>query len=225
VLLSLSHKFLFIANVKTASSAIEAALRPHAEIAIMKTQFGKHDPLTVVSGKFPWVRKFVPYEEFFVFGVMREPVDWLLSLYNSHTKPGFDGKQHSTKDVPFSRFLTHDFEKRWQLRPQNLRFTDENGRFRVDRIVNYSALDAEFPLICERIGLVGIKLNQRNVSPQVLSRDDLTKADLEFIREKYAADYELIANRPRSYCGRRATHSRLAATDGRSRFGTCTLTQ
>ena len=31
------------------------------------------------------------YEDFFVFGVVRDPVDWLLSLYNSHSKPDFDG--------------------------------------------------------------------------------------------------------------------------------------
>ncbi len=198
MLLSLSHKFLFIANIKTASSSIEAALGSHAEIAISKTQFGKHDPLTVISGKFPWVRKFVPFEEFFVFGVMRDPVDWLLSLYNSHTKPGFDGKQHSTKNVPFSRFLTQDFEKRWQMRPQSSRFIDENERFQVDRIVDYTKLDAEFPDICRHLGLGDVKLNRRNVSPQVLSREDLSPADMEFIREKYAADYELIANRLRS---------------------------
>jgi len=197
VLLSLSHKFIFVANIKAASSSIEAALGPHAEIAISKTQFGKHDPLSVISGKFPWVRKFVPYEEFFVFGVIREPVDWLLSLYNFHTKPGFDGKQHSTKDVPFSHFLKHDFEKRWQMRPQSLRFRDENERFRVDHIVDYAMLDSEFPDICERIGLGWIPLNRRNVSPQVLSRNDLAEADMEFIRDKYAADYDLLANRPR----------------------------
>jgi hypothetical protein len=64
--------------------------------------------------------------------------------------------------------------------------------------MDYSALDSEFPHICERIGLGYVQLNRRNVSPQVLSRDDLTEADLEFIRDKYAADYALIANRPRA---------------------------
>ena len=43
MLLSLAHKFLFVANVKTASSSIEATLAPLAEIAIGETRFGKHE--------------------------------------------------------------------------------------------------------------------------------------------------------------------------------------
>jgi hypothetical protein len=138
----------------------------------------------------------VPYEDFFVFGVMRDPVDWLLSLYNSHTKPEFDGLHYSTKDVPFSRFLTDGFEKRWQMRPQHLRFSDELGRFRANHIVDFGTLDSEFPRICERIGIQSVELRRRNASPQVVSRENLTRADLDFIQEKYAADYAFIKNRP-----------------------------
>ncbi len=198
MLLSLSHKFLFIANVKAASSSIEGALSRHAEIAIRQTQFGKHENLSVISRKFSWVRKYVPYADFFVFGVVRDPVDWLLSLYNSHSKDDFDGLPYSTKGMPFDRFLREGFEKRWQMRPQHSRFEDELDRFHVKHLADFATLDTEFPDICKCIGIEGIELRKQNVSPRILSRDDLTKADLEFIREKYAADYDLLKNRPRA---------------------------
>src|SRR5437762_13673078 len=105
MLLSLSHKFLFVANVKTASSSIERALRSKAEIAISETRFGKHENLSVISRTFAWVRQYVPDPEFFVFGVIREPVDWVLSLYNSHSKAQFDDLPHSRKGVPLDDFL------------------------------------------------------------------------------------------------------------------------
>ena len=99
MLLSLSHKFIFVANLKSASTAIESAMGDKAEIKLSATKFGKHDGLSAISNKFAWIKRYIPYEEFFVFGVIRDPVDYLLSLYNSHQKPAFDGKQQSTKSM------------------------------------------------------------------------------------------------------------------------------
>ncbi len=198
MLLSLSHKFLFIANVKTASTSIEATLSPKAEVALSETRFGKHDGLSVISQRFSWVRRYVSYTDFFVFGVIRDPVDWVLSLYNSHTRPDFDGLPHSTRGLPFSQFLREGFEKRWQMRPQYLRFVDEHGRFRVNYLLDFKTLDKEFAAVCARLEVGYLTLRTRNVSPDVVSREQLTDADIDFIRDKYAADYALIGDRPRS---------------------------
>ena len=192
MLLSLSHKFLFIANVKTASSAIEDALKKYAEIAICETRLGKHDTLSVVSKNFSWVRKYVRYEDFFVFGVIRDPVDWLLSLYNFHSKPDFDGQRSSTKEITFGEFLREGFVSRWQMNPQHLRFVDQHGRFQVSHLIDFSTLEIEFPRICHRVGIGERELSRINVSPTVLSRDDLVQAERDFINENYRADYDLI---------------------------------
>lgn len=192
MLLSLSHKFLFIANVKTGSSSVEAALRKYAEIAVCETRLGKHDTLSVVSQKFPWVRQYVRYQDFFVFGVVREPVDWLLSLYNSHSKDDFDGHRSSTKGVPFGDFLRDGFANRWQMKPQHLRFVDRHGRFDVSHLVDFSTLEVEFSRVCRRIGLGEREPPKINVSPAILSREDLAQADLDFIHENYRADFDLL---------------------------------
>ena len=199
MLLSLSHKFLFIANVKTASSSIERALRSKAEIAIGETRFGKHENLSAISRKFAWVRQYVPYSEFFVFGVIREPVDWVLSLYNSHSKSDFDGLPYSTKGVPFDDFLREGVEKRWQMRPQHLRFTDEHARFRVNHLLDFDKLEQDFPRLSERLGLGALALARINPSPDVLTRGDLRRRQIKFIEERFAADYELLQNRPTAF--------------------------
>lgn len=196
MLLSLSNKFLFVANLKTASSSIERALAAKSEIAISKTQFGKHDRLSIISRKYDWVRKYVPYEDFFVFGVIREPVDWLISLYNSHQKSAFDGKGHSTKGVTFSEFLNGGARLRPQMSFQHLKFSDDHGRFRVNHLIDYAKLEKEFPQICEKLGLGMISLPDINRSPQVVTRDQLSEADIRKIEADYAVDYELLRNRP-----------------------------
>jgi hypothetical protein len=197
MLLSLSKKFIFVANVKTASSSIEKALGGRAEIKISQTKFGKHDTLSAISRKFIWVRRYVPYSDFFVFGVIRDPVDLLLSLYNSHHKEIFDGLPHSTRGLSFDDFRRGWCEKSWQAKPQHLRFADEHNRFHVSHLIDYSQLQAEFPRICAHIGVPDLALPMSNVSPQILGRNELTRAQIGDIEKEYSEDYDLLRNLPR----------------------------
>ncbi|HWA92666.1 MAG TPA: sulfotransferase family 2 domain-containing protein [Rhizomicrobium sp.] len=197
MLLSLQRKFIFVANLKAASSTIEAALGPKAEIRMSNTKFGKHDGLSIISNRYAWVRRFVPYEEFFIFAVMRDPVDHLLSLYNSHQKEEFDGKVHSTKGMSFDDFLEVWCGRSWQARPQHLRFTDEHGRFKMSHVAMLEDLTEEFPRICEHLNLGRVELGRRNPSPAVLERKDLTAAQIDLVKSRYAEDYAWAAGRPR----------------------------
>lgn len=197
MLLSLTRKFIFVANLKSASSTIEAALAPKADVKFTQTKFGKHDGLSVISNKFAWIKRYVPYDEFFVFAVMRDPVDHLLSLYNSHQKEEFDGKIHSTKGMSFDDFLEVWCVRSWQAKPQHVRFTDEHGRLKMSHIVMLEDLADEFQRICEHLKLGFVELGRKNPSPAVLHRQDLTAAQVEHVKTRYAEDYAWIANRPR----------------------------
>ena len=198
MLLSLSHKFIFVANLKSASSSIEKALSSHAQFRATKTAWGKHDDLSTISKKFGWVNKIISRDEFFVFGVIRDPVDFVLSLYNFHTGPSFEGKKHSSKGVEFDHFLHHWCVTSWQAKPQYRRFVDRRGRFRISHVIEFSQLETEFPQICSRLGLKAT-LPHVNVSPELLSRDDLTADQISEIRKRYAEDYSFIENRPRAF--------------------------
>jgi len=198
MLLSLSHKFIFVANLKSASSSIEKALSSHAQFRATKTAWGKHDDLSTISKKFGWVNKLISREEFFVFGVIREPVDFILSLYNFHTGPSFEGKKHSSKGVEFDHFLHTWCVTSWQAKPQYRRFIDRRGKFKISHVIEFSQLETEFPKICSRLGLKAT-LPRVNVSPESLSRDDLTADQITEIKNRYAEDYSFIENRPRAF--------------------------
>jgi hypothetical protein len=199
MLLSLSHKFIFVANVKTASTSIEAALGNFAEVRIKKTEFGKHNPLTQISRKFEWVKRYVPYEEFFVFGVIRDPVDHLLSLYNAHSREVLRGSAVPTRGLDFDTFLDAWCKDNWQAEAQHPRFIDRNGRFQLSHLIDYSRLLDEFTQISARLDLGGIRLKHLNVSPENLTRDNLTPAQIARVERDYAQDYEFLGNRPRVF--------------------------
>jgi hypothetical protein len=197
MLISLSHKFLFVANLKSASSSIERSLGPFAEFRATKTNFGKHDDLSTISKKFRWIKKYVRPDELFVFGVMRDPVDYVLSLYNFHTGAGFDGKRHSSKGMTFDQFWRDWCSKSWQAAPQHERFVDQRGFFRMTHVIEFAQLESEFPKVCERVG-VDASLPKINISPMVLSRGDLNEQQILRIEEHYADDYAFMKNCPRA---------------------------
>lgn len=199
MLLSFTHKFIFIANVKTASTSIEATLAPFAEIRLRKTEFGKHAPLTMISRRFEWVQRYMPYEDFFVFGVIRDPVDHMLSLYNAHSRAVLKGTATPTRDMDFDTFLNVWCKDNWQAELQSRRFADRNGRFKVDHLIDYVKLTSEFGQVCARLNLGDVTLKHLNISPENLNRDQLTPKQIARVGRDRAADYELLRNRPKAF--------------------------
>jgi hypothetical protein len=193
MLISLQHQFIFIANLKTASSSIEMSLRPFCEIAIPQTGYGKHASFAAIERRFPWVFKYVKREEFFVFGVLRDPVDYVLSIYNSHKKPDFIGLPHYTGDKPFPEF--YDAWKRrrsWQLEPQSKRFMDSKGSFAADYVLDYEHLNEQWSMFCRVLGVPDVALGHYNRSPEGLGRLDLAPSMIDRLYEDYAVDYECL---------------------------------
>ena len=66
---------------------------------------------------------------------------------------------------------------------------------RTSYVIDFAKLPAEFPRICERLG-VEARLPRANESKEVLRREDLSPTQIANIEERYAADYALLKNRP-----------------------------
>ena len=56
---------------------------------MVEARFGKHQRFSEVETRFAWMLDLFDPDKLFVFGVMRDPVDYMISLYNSHTDPKF----------------------------------------------------------------------------------------------------------------------------------------
>ena len=193
MLLSLSRRFVFVANLKTASTSIEACLRPFSEICIARTDFGKHASFGEIEERYSWAFHLIKRENFFVFGVIRDPLDYVLSVYNSHTKPDFLGQESFTGDKSFAEFY-ETWKKRdsWQLRPQYRRFLNSKGGYALDYLINFEQLAEEWPEIRKILGIPDKELRNLNVSPMGASRA-MVDADLAAqIYSDYATD-DLLA--------------------------------
>jgi hypothetical protein len=189
MLISLSHRFVFVANVKTASTSIESALRPYAEIAISETRFGKHASLAQIQDRFAFIFNKQPIESFFTFGVIRDPVDLLVSVYSSHHKPEFRTEPHYTGNQTFDEFLD-SFRRRqsWQIVPQSQRLSDKAGKIRLDYVIDFDRLDAQFADVLALIGLPPTPLPTYNESPDVMSPADVPAATRASIEADYRRD-------------------------------------
>lgn len=204
MILSRQKQFIFIANVKTASTSIETALKKYADIHVRTTRSGKHMSMREVENTFiqHWPVKYIGEAGgYFKFGVIREPVSWFLSIYNSHSKRSFLGTPQYTGDITVEDYLERlsgGFSGiQWQLRDQRLRFCNNRGELAIDYLIRYENLKTDFRYVNERLGLE-VNLPHANKSPEKACIADLEASTRKRIESLYAEDYRFY----QEYAGR-----------------------
>lgn len=96
---------MFLSVPKTGTTAYEAALAPHAAMAILDPPELKHAPVFRYNRYFrPAIEKFMG-DGFDVLAVMREPIDWLGSWYRYRRRPFMKGQPNATFDISFDAFV------------------------------------------------------------------------------------------------------------------------
>lgn len=210
MIISERYGFLFVANLRTASSSIHHALQPLADVALDQPASGKHLHLREVYERFGAARVVPLYK----WAVIRDPVAYLWSLYNFHKDAGFDGRSISTNHRSFEEFCLGDTH-RWMRVPQSSRFADPDGAFGLDLLITYEHVREGFSYLKFRLGLPNLLLpllNPSQTSPPAVSPELSAR-----IRADYRADYDCIArygDRERSPGGFHLVLRPLAATGG-----------
>ena len=195
MLLSLNKKFLFIANLKTASTSIERVLSPHCELRLTQANHGKHQSFVEVAERFRWLLGCTNIEDLFIFGVIRDPVDFVLSLYNSHKREQFkDNARLYTGNLTFDEFIAQWVPKNSdQLKNQHARFVSSEGRLITNLLISYDKLHEGLEIVAKKIGIPDLlKLPKANASPDGLTRSDLTKEQTDWVEARLRRDREFI---------------------------------
>lgn len=194
MLIFLPSKLAFLATPKTGTTAVELALKPHAEIIFARNR--KHTP----ARRFR--RKVVPFVEN-TFGmriegvaVMRDPIDQIKSWFRYRSSERLDGSELSTEGLSFEQFVMEviddDPPPRAQIGSQFAFLTDGQGEVLVDHVFAYAHQPAFRDFLSDRLGQK-IKLKAKNVSPSV--RTDLSgqaTRRLQAAREGEFALYERL---------------------------------
>jgi hypothetical protein len=184
VIVSHTHKYIFIKSLKTAGTSLEAALSQHCSENDMVTPLGdywfnrdergkwihssmnaegfsQHDPAADVRRKVPpqiW-------EQYFKFSITRNPWDRVVSLYSWEARNRVELKPsrrlYHRLGVPFNEFretrkLFGAFVAGdWTT---NDRFYLIDGQLCLDFVIRYEHLAQDFEEVCRRVGLPRLSL-------------------------------------------------------------------
>ncbi len=185
-------RLVLLSVPKTGTTALQSALRPHADMVISDPPELKHAPVYRYNR---WVRPMfekVCGTELEVVAVMREPVSWLGSWYRFRQREDLLGKPASTKGLSFDQFV-EDYCKGQRPPHANVgsqaKFLEAqpNG-CRVHHLFAYEDLPPLHAFLQDRLGLV-IETQAENVSPE----GDLTlrPATLEKLKRKHPEEFAL----------------------------------
>jgi hypothetical protein len=184
MIISHSHRYIFIKSEKTAGTSVEAALSKHCVDADIVTPLGdywfnrdergewvhsamnaegfyQHDPASEVK------RKVAPeiWREYFKFSITRNPWDRVVSNFSweSRNKAALRPRRrwHHRLGVPFDEFretrkLFRGFVAgHWTT---NDRFYLLDDKLCVDFVIRYESLSADLAEVCRNVGLPAIAL-------------------------------------------------------------------
>jgi len=197
MLVSLSKKFLFVSNLKSASSSIETALSEYSDICISRSEWGKHKGIASIERSLSCLIDDFSISDFFCFGVIRNPVQWLGSLYRSHKSTKFENTTLCTIGMSCSDFLNYWCEVNHDMaRPQVDRFRDISGNMALNYLIDYDNVAKGFSVVTKCLGLENVELPWVNKSPDLAPIFDFEPSteELALIRERYWEDFQACDN-------------------------------
>lgn len=200
MLLSIKHRFLFIACAKTASSSIHAGLLDYAEISRDGTPQRRHIPYSGVEREFAFLfalPQFAP-DTFTKFAVMRDPVERVYSWYRY--RRGNKVGNPIPQEMTFAQYWER---KDWSIARrdgtpnlQRQSVTDAEDRVALDLILPHDDLAPQFARLMDLLALP-VTLGSVNKSRIRGSSDEIDPAIRSEMQEFFAADYDLLESLPR----------------------------
>ncbi|MEL6426221.1 MAG: gamma-glutamyl kinase [Pseudomonadota bacterium] len=194
MMVCLPARLAFLAMTKAASTAIEAALRPHCDVVMTGDPGIKHMRVRKFNRT---IRPLIEHGDRRIetVAVMRDPVDWLGSWYRYRQRDALAGKANSTADVTFKAFVEG------YLSPDPPAFArvgrpvefvkGQDGEVGIDHLFRYDDLGAAAKFLSARIG-AEIAFDRLNVSP--CSTLDLPEELAHRLAAYFAPEYEIYSS-------------------------------
>lgn len=188
----LRHRLAILAMPKTGSTAIEAALAPHADLVASRPPELKHMTLRRFERFLRPLLAAYGAGDAETVCLIREPLDWLGSWYRYRSRPGLADPARRTDSVDFDGFVAAYLSPSppafAQVGRQSV-FLRPGPRGRgIDHLFRYEAIAAFTDFLADRIGRP-LDLPRLNVSPGPRPRiSDAMRARAE---AELAEDYRL----------------------------------
>jgi hypothetical protein len=170
-----SQNFVFVHVPRTAGSSIVRALQPHClpqnnsmrgrliyrlrlPALWQQCHFRHHQSMQAINVRLPASVQ----EGMFSFAFVRNPYDWLVSLYEYQRQASTHRNHDSIRNMDFPAYVRHEIARnkrhQWPL------LCDRQKQPLVQAIGRYENLQRDFNAICQRIGLTTVTLPHVNHS-------------------------------------------------------------
>ena len=215
MLISHTHRFIYIHVLKTAGTSVSACFAPYSRFVdrlvygyypTVKffnafnivfnrkgiewlTGFTKHAKAVDVRSKVPAAL----FEEYFKFGFVRNPWDWMVSLYFY-----LQGNKRLAAHKRVSKMTFSEFIKT-RCRNNSLQqidfISDPERRMLVDFVGRFECLEEDIRYICSRLDITAPQLPQKNISYRRPQKDYRAYYDPEtagLVKQSFAEDIKIF---------------------------------
>jgi len=201
-----SKRLTVLATPKTASTSIEAALLPHADVIIRGPTTMKHMRYQTYRMTMETMLRRRAGGHLTTCALMREPVSWLGSWYRYRQRDRLCGSPSSTREISFDEFVAGYLQDpqpaHARIGRQSRFLTDARNGRRVDRIWRYDDIADFVAFLEERLSLT-LVLPQLNLSRAGVGvgvgQPELSSGMRQQLRDALAEDfalYESLARQP-----------------------------
>ncbi len=185
-------RLVLLAVPKTGTTALEQALRPHADAAILNPPRQKHCTLRRYQAQLQGFFEQRGQHPMEVMAVVREPVSWLSSWYRYRTRDAIAGSPNSTKGIDFDSFvqawLQDDPPPFARVGRQSRFVALDDGSLGVDHLFSHANLRGAVQFLEDRIG-VKLDPGRSNVSPTLPT--ELSAPVLRRLHDEAAEEFAL----------------------------------
>lgn len=199
MLVSHSHRFIFIHVYKVAGTSMRVALEPYCDdrwkrrLSRMPVVGRIYRPrLPRPHLKAVEARDLLPpdvFRDYFKFAFVRNPWDWQVSLYH-YTLKAKDHKQHEMTKA----FRDFDEYIRWRvaedLHLQEEFVTDPEGNLIVDYVGHLESLNDDFAQVCAEVGIPPVSMPHANPSRHKDYRTYYSDETRAMVAEAFRGDIE-----------------------------------
>lgn len=210
MLLSLSHRFLFIHVYKVAGTSVTTALQPYAlqpKKLLVNRVLGKINRLLGTRLCIPHhryrvfrnhpraldMKNLLPagvFDSCFKFAFVRNPWDWQVSLYYYMLKNAEHFQHELVKKMSgFDEYL--DWRVNSQIGLQKDFLVDQNGTMLMDYVGRFETLNEDFKQVCRKLNL-NLELPYLNQSGHRDYRSYYTPRTRDLIATHFRPDIEMF---------------------------------
>jgi len=208
MLISYSHKFLFVHVPKSAGVSVTQSLAPYAHrseqlpINRLLNRFGVHSNLMLGPHTWRWfrlhhsaqiIRRHLParvYGQLFKFAFVRNPWDAAVSFYHYCLEHPTHHRHNLTVRLgSFTEFIKWRAERKPHLQADMV--CDRHDRLLVNFLGRFETLEEDFQHVCQRIGIQAT-LPRLNTSQHRDYRSYYDDATAELVATRWHRDIELF---------------------------------